>query len=131
AGGSASRCPWPRPPTIEPRGETVAAARATAPRNLRASRGFASSACGLAVALELGAARGGAFREERAAADRTIKARPAPARREAALEAVEAAQAPAEVVDHVHERSLARARNDRAAVLERAVVGQDDVAERL
>ena len=43
------------------------------------------------------------------------------------LQPVEAAQPPAEVVDHVHERRLARARHDRAAVLERAVVAEDDV----
>ena len=31
----------------------------------------------------------------------------------------------------MHERRLARARHDRAAVLERAVVGEDDVPDRL
>ena len=47
--------------------------------------------------------------------------------RELLLEAVEGAEAAAEVVDHVHERGLARARDDGRAVGQRAVVAQDDV----
>ena len=46
---------------------------------------------------------------------------------EALLDPVEAAEVAAEVVDHVHERGLARARDHRAAVLELAVVAEDDV----
>ena len=47
------------------------------------------------------------------------------------LEPVEAPEAAAEVVDHVHERRLARAGDHRAAVLERAVMAEDDVEDRL
>ena len=50
--------------------------------------------------------------------------------RQLLLQPVEGAETAAEVVDHVHERRLARARNHGAAVGERAVVAEDDVAER-
>src|SRR3954470_4898913 len=69
--------------------------------------------------------------EVRARADAAVEGGPALARGEALLEAVEASEAPAEIVDVVHERRLARARNDGAAVLERAVVAEDDVQHRL
>ena len=49
--------------------------------------------------------------------------------RQRALDAVEAPERAAQVVDEVHERGLARARHDRAAVLELAVVAQDDVQD--
>ena len=68
--------------------------------------------------------RGLDAREERAAAERAVERRPALARRQLLLQPVEGAQAAAEVVDEVHERRLARARHDRRAVLERAVVGR-------
>src|SRR5205823_12756330 len=84
------------------------------------------------AALALLAARGGvAIGEEGARAERAVEARPATSGGQPELEAVEASQAPAEVVDHVHQRGLARAWQHRAAVLERSVVGEDDVAERL
>ena len=59
--------------------------------------------------------------------ERLVVTRPLLARGELLLEPVEAAQPAPEVVDHVDERRLARARHDRAAVLERAVVAEDDV----
>src|SRR6185312_3891278 len=65
--------------------------------------------------------------EERAAAQRAIEGRPAAALRQLLLEPVERAELAAQVVDHVDERGLARARDDRRAVLERAVVAEDDV----
>src|SRR4051812_45093094 len=77
-------------------------------------------ACGL---------RGVACGEEGGAAQGAIEARPALAVGEALLQAVEAAEPPAQVVHHVHERGLARAWNHGAAVLELAVVGQDDVEQ--
>src|SRR4051812_22334871 len=60
-----------------------------------------------------------------------VEGRPALAAGQALLEAVEAAKAAAQVVDHVDQRGLARARDDRAAVLELAVVAEDDVQEAL
>ena len=66
-----------------------------------------------------------------AAAERAVEARPARAVGQLLLEPVERAEPAAEVVDEVHERRLARARHDRAAVLERAVVAEDDVQHRL
>ena len=50
-------------------------------------------------------------------------------RRQLLLEPVERAEPAAEVVDHVHERRLARAGHDRRAVLELAVVAEDDVQD--
>ena len=47
--------------------------------------------------------------------------------RQLLLQPVEGAQPAAEVVDHVHERRLARAGHDRRAVLELAVMAEDDV----
>ena len=57
--------------------------------------------------------RGVAGREVRPAAERAVVARPARAVRQRLLEPVERAEPPAEVVDHVHERRLARARDHR------------------
>src|SRR5204863_9604463 len=74
---------------------------------------------------------GAARRTVGARAARAVEGRPAPGGGELLLDAVEAPQASAEIVDHVHERRLAGAGDDGAAVLERAVVGEDDVAERL
>src|SRR3954451_1029187 len=65
--------------------------------------------------------------EVSARVDPAVVRRPALAGGERLLEAVEAAEAPAEVVDEVHERRLARGRHDRAAVRERAVMAEDDV----
>ena len=116
---------------IEARGERILA------RGLRAlaicglSRGRRVGAAGVWRAPRLRAPAAAARGEEGAAADRAVEARPALAGGELLLEPVEAAEPPAEVVDHVHERRLARARHDRAAVLERAVVGEDDVPDRL
>ena len=58
-----------------------------------------------------------------------VEARPGLAGGELALEAVEAAEAAAEVVDHVDEDGLAGGGDDRRAVLERAVVAEDDVED--
>ena len=58
---------------------------------------------------------------------RPVEPRPALAAREALFDPVEASEPAAQVVDHVDERGLARAWDDRAAVLEHAVVGEDDV----
>src|SRR5215208_4493138 len=69
--------------------------------------------------------------EERRSRQGAVEARPALAVGERLLDAVEAAELAAEVVDHVHERCLARAWHDRAAVLELAVVAEDDVQQRL
>src|SRR5436305_9227807 len=69
--------------------------------------------------------------EVRARADRAIKARPALPRREILLQAIERAEPPAEVVAEVHERRLARAWDHRAAVLEAAVMAEDDVQQGL
>ena len=71
--------------------------------------------------------RGFAGGEVRAAAERAVVARPARAVGQLLLQPVERAEPAAEVVDHVHERRLARAGDDRRAVLERAVVAEDDV----
>src|SRR5918997_5119436 len=60
--------------------------------------------------------------EEGAAAQRAVEPRPAAALRELLLEPVERAEPAAQGVDHVHERGLARAGDDRRAVLERPVV---------
>ena len=116
-----------RPPKIEAAGETRAAPGAGRP-----------AICGVSGRFAFGSGRAGrlgravaALQEERPGADRAVERRPAPAGCELLLEPVEAAQAPSEVVDHVHERGLARAGHDRAAVLERAVVGEDDVTDRL
>ena len=74
---------------------------------------------------------GVAAREVRRAVQSAVEARPALAVAERLLEPVEAAELAAEVVDRVDECGLARARDHRAAVLERAVVGQDDVEDGL
>ena len=74
---------------------------------------------------------GAAVAEVGRAGDRPVEARPALAVGERLLDPVEAAEPPAEVVDHVHERRLARARHDRRTVLELPVVGEDDVEHRL
>src|SRR5512132_2470128 len=63
------------------------------------------------------AARLLARREEGGGGDPSVEVRPARAVRERSLDAVEAPQVPAEVVHEVHERGLARAWDDRAAVL--------------
>ncbi len=65
--------------------------------------------------------------EVRTAPERTVISGPLLAGRQLLFDPIEAAEAPAEVVDHVDERRLARARHDRASVLERAVVAEDDV----
>src|SRR5205085_3014680 len=64
-------------------------------------------------------------------AQRLVVCRPLLASRELLLDPVEAAQPTTQVVDHVHQRRLASARNHGAAVLERAVVAEDDVQDRL
>ena len=60
-----------------------------------------------------------------------VEARPGLAGGELALEPVEAAEAAAEVVDHVDQDRLAGGRDDRGAVLELAVVAEDDVEDGL
>ena len=72
-----------------------------------------------------------ALAEEGAAAERAIEARPALTLAKLLLQAIEAAQAPTEIVGHVYEGRLARAGQDWAPVLERPVVGEHDVRERL
>ncbi len=62
--------------------------------------------------------------------DRAVEPRPLLPAPQLLLEPVERAEAAAEVVDHVHERGLARAGHDRAAVGQRPVVAEDDVAHR-
>ena len=74
---------------------------------------------------------GEAIGEECAGADRAVEARPPATGAELLLQAVEAPEPPAEVVDHVDDRRLPGAGDDGAAVLERAVVGEDDVPDRL
>src|SRR4051794_32109544 len=71
--------------------------------------------------------RGLTVGEVGAAAERAVERRPLAARGDPLPEPVERAEPPAEVVDHVHERGLARARDHGRAVLERPVVGEDDV----
>src|SRR3954447_12021001 len=71
--------------------------------------------------------RRGSRSEVRRARDRPVEARPALALAQRLLDPVERAEPAAEVVDHVHERRLARARDHRRAVLELPVVRQDDV----
>ena len=66
-----------------------------------------------------------------APAQSLVVARPLLPGRQLLLDPVEAPEAAAEVVDHVDERRLAGARDDRAPVLERAVVTEDDVQHRL
>src|SRR4051794_5236822 len=63
--------------------------------------------------------------------DPAVEVRPARALGERLLDPVEAAEVAAEVVQEVHERGLARAGHDRAAVLELAVVAEDDVQKRV
>ncbi len=74
---------------------------------------------------------GGALGEEGAAGESAVEARPGLAGGELALEAVEAAEAAAEVVDHVDEDGLAGGGDDRRAVLQLAVVAEDDVEDAL
>src|SRR3712207_8795641 len=61
--------------------------------------------------------------------DRPVEARPRRALGQLLLEPVEAAQAAAEVVDEVHQRRLAGARDDRAAVGQRAVGSEEHTSE--
>src|SRR5436305_2454457 len=75
--------------------------------------------------------RGRPLAEVRRARDAAVVTRPALAVTQGLLDPVEAPEPAAEVVDHVHERGLARARHDGRAVLELAVVRQDDVEKRL
>src|SRR5436309_13090649 len=77
------------------------------------------------------ATSGGALAEVSRTRQRPVEARPGLAGGELALEAVEAAEAAAEVVDHVNEDGLAGGGDDWGAVFERAVVGEDDVQDRL
>src|SRR4051794_36708623 len=79
--------------------------------------------------LASGVARRG--REVRGARERAVEARPALAVGEALLKPIEAPQRAPEVVDHVYERGLARARRDWAAVLQLSVVAEHDVEDRL
>src|ERR1700736_1642069 len=72
-----------------------------------------------------------ARREVPPAADRLVVGKPLFAGGKLLLEPIKAAQPAPEVVDHVYERCLPRARDNRAAVLERAVVAEDDVQHRL
>src|SRR3954464_14395644 len=65
-----------------------------------------------------------------AAAEGAVERRPLAALGELLLEPVERPEPAAEVVDHVHERGLSRARDPGRAVLERPVVGKDDVEHR-
>src|SRR4051794_20774127 len=69
-----------------------------------------------------------AWSEVGAARNAAVEPGPALALGEALLDPVEAAQCAAQVVDHVDERGLTRARHHRAAVLELAVVGEHDVS---
>src|ERR1044071_73319 len=74
---------------------------------------------------------GGALAEVGGAGESPVEAGPGLARGELALEAIEAAEAPAEAVDHVDENGLAGGGHHRRSVFERAVVGEDDVQNRL
>src|SRR4051794_27688589 len=74
---------------------------------------------------------GRARTEERRAVDAPVEARPGLTVGEFLLEPVEAAELAAQVVDRVHQGCLARGGDDRRAMLELAVVGQDDVEDRL
>ena len=60
-----------------------------------------------------------------------VEARPRLAVGKLALDAVEAAELAAEVVDRVDQGRLAGGGHHRRAVLERPVVGEDDVEDRL
>src|SRR3954447_21361340 len=75
--------------------------------------------------------RGCALGEVRRAGDAAVVAGPALAVAQRLLDPIEAPEPAAEVVDHVHKRGLARARDDRRAMLELAVVAQDDVKQGL
>src|SRR4051812_11413307 len=92
-------------------------------RERRAFRRF-FALCGLGRP-DLGRSR--ALAEVGGARYPAVVARPALTVRQRFLDPVEAPEPAAEVVDHVDERGLARARHDRRAVLELAVVRQDDV----
>src|SRR4051812_39659004 len=72
-----------------------------------------------------------AWPEEGGGADAAVEVRPARAVRERLLDAVEAAQVPAQVVHEVDQRGLAGARDNRAPVLQLAVVAQDYVKQAL
>src|SRR5579875_44449 len=69
--------------------------------------------------------------EERPAPEALVVARPLLAVGQGLLDAIEGAEAGAEAVDAVDECGLAGRRDHRAAVLERAVVAEDDVQQRL
>src|SRR4051794_41702574 len=68
-----------------------------------------------------------AVSEKGARGERPVVARPAGPGGQLLLQPVERTQAAAQVVDHVDEGRLAGAGHDRTAVLQGAVVGQDDV----
>src|SRR5690606_19050106 len=68
--------------------------------------------------------------EERRAAQGTVERRPRVLGGLLALEAIEAAHPGGEVVRVVDEDRLPRGRDDRAAVLDLAVVAEDDVPDR-
>jgi len=71
-----------------------------------------------------------ALGEVGAGPDPLVKRAPALAGGQLPFEAVEAAEPSAQVVDHVHERRLARAGDDRATVRKRSMMGEDDVQKR-
>src|SRR5437763_3032663 len=75
---------------------------------------------GLATALCPGS-------EERGSGERAIEPGPTLPVAEALLDPVEASERSTEVVDHVHERGLARARHHGTSVLELPVVREHDV----
>src|SRR5690348_17458414 len=78
--------------------------------------------CGLGGLCVSGRGARRSLAEVRRARDAPVVARPALAVSQRLLDPVEAPEPAAEVVDHVHERRLARARDDGRAVLELAVV---------
>ena len=101
-------------------GAAMPTATATASRawTSRTSRGRSERALGALRQRRAAPARRLSPGEEGAAAERAVEARPALALAQLLLEAVEAAEAPAEVVGHVDERRLTRRRHDGASVLE-------------
>src|SRR5436305_8610427 len=79
------------------------------------------------ASAELG--RAGA--EEGRGVDAPVEAGPALPICQLLLEPVEASELAAEVVDRMHQRGLPGRGDDRGAVLERAMVREDDVEDRL
>src|ERR671915_2390518 len=67
--------------------------------------------------------------EEGRGRDPAVELGPARAVGERLLDPVKAPEVAAQVVDEMHERRLASARHDRAAVLELAVVAENDVEQ--